>query len=55
MKIIAYTKCNKCGKIIAVTEQIETEEGFDYITKNEDCRYIDKWGYERNFCKECME
>lgn len=55
MKLVAYTRCNKCGKIIAKTEQIETEKGFEYFTVNADCRFVDKWGYERNFCKCCMK
>lgn len=54
MKIVGYTKCNKCGKVIAVTEQVETDKGFDYIKHNKECRYIDRWGFERNFCKKCM-
>lgn len=55
MKIVGYTRCNKCGKVIAVTEQIETDKGFDYIKQNKGCRYIDRWGFERNFCKKCMK
>lgn len=53
--ITANTKCIKCGKEIAVTRQFVTDEGFfDYKTENADCRFIDKWGYARNFCKACM-
>lgn len=55
MTITIYTKCIKCGKTIAITKQIEGEDGFKYITENKDCRFIDKWGYERNFCKDCMK
>lgn len=55
MKIVAYTKCIKCGKIIAVTVQVETENGFEYTKENKDCRFMDKWGVERNFCKDCMK
>jgi hypothetical protein len=50
-----YTKCNKCGRIIAITRQFETENGFVYETDNAKCRYIDKWGFERNFCRTCMK
>lgn len=51
----SYTKCIKCGKTIAVTRQFITDEGFTYKTENEECRYIDKWGYARNFCRTCMK
>lgn len=51
----AYTRCVKCGKVIAVTHQYETDKGFGYYTANEDCRFKDKWGYFRNFCKDCMK
>lgn len=54
MKIVAHTKCIRCGRVISVTEQFETETGSAYKKKNEDCRYIDKWGFERNICKGCM-
>lgn len=53
--ISGYTRCIKCGKVIATTRQFITEHGFEYATKDEDCRYIDKWGFSRNFCKECMK
>lgn len=55
MAITGYTKCNKCGKTIAVVKQIETNKGYEYIKLNKECRYIDKWGFERNFCKGCMK
>lgn len=55
MKMVAYNKCIKCGKVISSTELVETETGFEYIKRNEECRYIDRWGYERNFCKGCMK
>ena len=55
MKIMGYTRCNKCGKVIAMVEQIETEKGYEYIKHNAPDRYVDKWGYERNFCKHCMK
>lgn len=50
----AYTKCNKCGRPIATTRQFVTDNGFEYETENAKCRYIDKWGCARNFCKACM-
>lgn len=53
--IKAYTKCNKCGRAIAITRQFITDAGFEYETENAVCRYIDKWGYARNFCKTCMK
>lgn len=52
--LMAYTKCNKCGRTIATTKQFVTGKGFEYKTENEDCRYIDRWGFARNFCKACM-
>lgn len=51
----SYTKCNKCGRAIAITRQFATDNGFEYETENGSCRYIDKWGYARNFCKSCMK
>ena len=52
--LTAYAKCVKCGREIAVTRQFHTNEGFGYETEDHECRYIDKWGYRRNYCKECM-
>lgn len=53
--LTSSTKCIKCGKVIAITRQAVTDEGhYKYFTENEECRFIDKWGYERNFCKKCM-
>lgn len=53
--IKSYTKCNKCGKTIAVTKQFISDTGFTYETENTENRYIDKWGFARNFCKACMK
>ena len=53
--IEAYTKCIKCGKTIAVTRQFISDAGFSYKTENTEYRYIDKWGYARNFCRTCMK
>lgn len=55
MKIISYSKCVKCGRIIAKTEQIETDEGFEYFTINAECRYINKHGNSTNYCKTCIK
>ena len=49
------TKCVICGKEIATTRQFITDAGFEYKTENKDCRYIDKWGFARNFCKDCIK
>ena len=51
----SYTKCIKCGRSIAITRQFCTDTGFVYETENAKCRYIDKWGFARNFCKTCMK
>lgn len=53
--ISSSTKCIGCGKEIAITRQFITDTGFKYKTENAECRYIDKWGYARNFCKTCMK
>ena len=29
-----YTKCNKCGRTIALTRQFITDNGFEYETEN---------------------
>lgn len=50
----SYTKCIKCGRSIAITRQFATDKGFEYETENAGCRYIDKWGNARNYCKTCM-
>lgn len=54
-----YTKCNKCGGTIAITRQFFVDKGerswYGYESENLDCRYIDKWGFARNFCKTCMK
>ena len=53
--LTSSTRCIKCGKVIAVTRQAVTDEGaYTYITENKDCRFIDRWGCERNFCKKCI-
>ena len=54
MKIVGRTKCRRCGRVIAVTRQIETPNGYEYVKENLPHRYTDQWGYERNFCKGCM-
>ena len=51
----SYTKCIKCGRSIAITRQFCTDAGFEYETENAKCRYVDKWGFARNFCKTCMK
>ena len=53
--LTSHSKCIRCGKEIAVTRQIITDEGFEHQTENAEARYIDRWGYPRNFCKKCME
>lgn len=53
--LTGYTVCNVCGEVIAKVRQIEIDTGFDYIKENMPNRYIDRWGYERNFCKKCMK
>lgn len=50
----SYTKCNKCGRAISVTRQFITDKGYEYETEDAKCRYIDRWGFARNFCKTCM-
>ena len=54
MEMHAKRKCNTCGKIIAITYRIDKEDYFEYKTENTSDRFIDKWGNERNFCKDCM-
>jgi len=55
MEMHAKRKCNTCGKIIAITYRIDKEDCFEYKTENTSDRFIDKWGNERNFCKDCMK
>lgn len=52
--LTSQRKCNKCGRVIAVTRQYATDKGYEYGTENTECRYIDRWGFARNFCKDCM-
>lgn len=54
MKITGYNRCVKCGRVISVTTQEETEMGTVFFTENEECRFIDKRGHARNYCKECI-
>lgn len=54
MNIVGKTKCNKCGKIISIVKKIDTIVGYKYEKENLSCRFIDKWGFERNFCKDCV-
>jgi hypothetical protein len=49
------TKCRKCGKVISVTNKIDTGKEYKYEKVNNDSRFIDKFGFERNFCKNCMK
>lgn len=53
--ISSVTKCIKCGRAIAETRQFISDKGYEYKTENLECRFIDKWGYERNFCKTCIQ
>lgn len=57
--IASHTKCNICGKEIAVTRQFFADKGercwYGYECEDLDCRFIDKWGFARNFCKTCMK
>lgn len=53
-KIVARARCIKCGAVIGVVEQIDTGKEYRYNKVNLAIRYIDRWGYERNFCKKCM-
>lgn len=49
-------KCRKCRQTISMVNKYETEDGhYDYQVENLDNRFIDKWGYHRNFCKSCMK
>ena len=49
-------KCNKCKKVIAYIYRIDdTENSYKFISENTSDRYIDKWGYERNYCKNCIK
>ena len=54
-KIIARTKCLKCGVVIEVVDQIDTGKEYQYKKRSLENRYIDKWGYSRNFCKRCIK
>lgn len=54
-RVKSHTKCIKCGRAIAITRQFITDNGFVYETDNAKCRYIDKWGFARNYCKACMK
>ena len=55
VKIIARTRCLKCGAVIEVVKQYDTGKEYQYKKFNLENRYIDKWGYDRNFCKKCMK
>lgn len=50
-EVITTQKCAKCKCVIA--EYVR--KGKSYKTVNLPNRFIDKWGYERNFCKDCMK
>ena len=47
-------ECNKCGKIIGYTYKIDIGNCYKFISENTQDRYIDKWGYGRNYCKSCI-
>lgn len=53
--LTASTRCCRCGKEIAITRQFTIDDEYKYETENLDCRFIDKWGCERNYCKECIK
>lgn len=53
--LTSCTRCIGCGKEIAITRQFISDVGFAYKTENLKRRYIDKWGFPRNYCKECMK
>ena len=54
VKIMARTRCLKCGAVIEVVKQYDTGKEYQYKKFSLENRYIDKWGYGRNFCKKCM-
>ena len=52
----SYARCIRCGREIAITRQFWTDKGwYGYETENFGCRFIDKWGFERNFCNACIK
>lgn len=53
-RLFTTGKCNKCGKVITHTYQIDTDKAYRYETENTPDRYIDNWGYARDYCKKCM-
>ena len=53
-EIIGTVRCRKCGKPIAYIYKIDTGHGFIYKEENAEARYVDRWGFVRNFCKGCM-
>ena len=44
----------KCKTVISITYQIDTGKEFQYKAENTADRYIDRWGFSRDFCKKCM-
>lgn len=54
-KVWSHKRCNVCKTVIAITYQIDTGSIYDYKIENTPERYIDRWGYARNFCKMCMD
>lgn len=54
-ELFNHTKCCKCGKVIANIYKIDTGKEYIYEKENTSDRFIDKWGFERTICKNCMK
>lgn len=56
MKVIfTNRRCDKCSAVIARTYRIDTGTAYHFEVENTPERFIDKWGFGRNFCKKCMK
>lgn len=54
-EVFSHERCSKCGKIIATIYKVDNNEEYQYIEESTSDAFIDKWGYRRKFCKECMK
>lgn len=54
-KILPGKRCRKCGTPISEVLKHDNGKTYSYEKRNLESRYIDRWGFERDYCKCCMK
>jgi len=48
-------RCRKCGTPISEILRYDNGREYTYEGRNLESRYIDRWGFARDYCKDCMK